>query len=318
MLSSIQRRDFQTNTMKAYRKQQQNFYHHCSLCHVTPSLAILVGASILMLPMLELAAECAQLTTMYYTNHFSHTHFLPSLNNVLPAIVLQNRVAWSNIKCLSYISSYFNVHHVSLGPAPTGLGMRVVGAVVLLLLLMSGDIEMNPGPVGECTSLTYCKHQVCWILKSTSHTIHQIWSFLDPSGNKLTLDDLGQVMEEVLDVSVQWYHLGVQLKVRTGTLDNIQAQFPDPKRQLLEMLKTWLTTSDNTSWKALTDALRSRSVGASQLAGVLETKYHQVEGTEMDGGTSISDSLPETSITPPPLSEQRAPIQQSVVHLNKG
>ena len=47
------------------------------------------------------------------------------------------------------------------------------------------------------------------------------------------MDDLGQVMEEVLDVSAQWYHLGLQLKVRTGTLDNIQAQFPDPKRQLL-------------------------------------------------------------------------------------
>ena len=155
------------------------------------------------------------------------------------------------------------------------------------------------------------------ILKSNSHTVHQIWSFLDLSGNQLSLEDLGQVMEEVLDVSAHWYHLGVQLKVRTGTLDNIQAQFPDPKRQLLEMLKTWLT-SDNTSWKTLTDALRSRSVGASQLAGVLETKYCVVEGTEMDGGTSISDSQPVTRITPHPLSEQRAPIQQSAVHLNEG
>ena len=137
-------------------------------------------------------------------------------------------------------------------------------------------------------------------------------------GYKLTLDDLGQVMEEVLDVSAKWYHLGLQLKLKTGTLDRIRTQFHDPRDQLLEMLKTWLTTSDNTSWKTLTDALRSRSVGASQLAGVLETKYNQVEGTEMDSGTSISDSQPETSITPPPLSEQRAPIQQSVVHLNEG
>ena len=96
----------------------------------------------------------------------------------------------------------------------------------------------------------------------------------------LTLDDLGQVMEEVLDVSAQWYHLGLQLKVRTGTLDNIQTQFTDPKRQLLEMLKTWLTISDNTSWKTLTDALRSRSVGANQLAGVLETKYCLVENSK--------------------------------------
>ena len=168
----------------------------------------------------------------------------------------------------------------------------------------------------------YCKHQLCWILKSTNHTINLTdlcieFIFLDLPGNRLTLDDLGQVMEEVLDVSAQWYHLGVQLKVRTGTLDNIQAQFPDPKRQLLEMLKTWLTTSDNTSWKTLTDALRSRSVGASQLASVLESKYCLIEGTDV--GISTYNSQPETNITTPPLSEQTAPIQQSgVVHLNEG
>ena len=167
MLSSTQRRDFQTNAMKAYRKQRQNIYHHCSLCHVTPSLAILVAASILMLPMLELAAERALLTTMYYTNHwhgqprhvtFSHTHLLPSLNNVLPAMVLQNRVTWSNIICASY-TSYSSVRHISHSPAPTGPGRRVVGVVVLLLLLMSGDIETNPGPVGECISLTHSKRK---------------------------------------------------------------------------------------------------------------------------------------------------------------
>ena len=163
MVSSTQHRDLQTNAMKAYRKQRQNIYHHCSLCHVTPSLAILVSTSILMLPMLELAAERAQLTTMYYTNHwhvhprhmtFSHTHLLPSLNNVLPAMVLQNRVTWSNSKSLPYTSSHSSVRHVSHSPAPTGLVRRVVGVVIILLLLMSGDIEMNPGPVGECTSLT--------------------------------------------------------------------------------------------------------------------------------------------------------------------
>ena len=131
-------------------------------------------------------------------------------------------------------------------------------------------------------------------------------AFLDLSGNKLTLDDLGQVMEEVLDVSAQWYHLGVQLKVRTGTLDRIRTQFHDPRDQLLEMLKTWLTTSDNTSWTTLTDALRSRSVGGSQLAGVLETKYCLAEGTEVDNGTSTCDSN-ITSPPPPAVSEQMVP-----------
>ena len=93
----------------------------------------------------------------------------------------------------------------------------------------------------------------------------------------LTLDDLGLLLEELVNVRTQWYPLGLQLKVRTGTLDRIRAQFPDPIDQLLDMLKTWLTTSDKPSWKTLTDALRSRSVGASQLANILEAKYCLVE-----------------------------------------
>ena len=117
-----------------------------------------------------------------------------------------------------------------------------------------------------------------------------IYFILNLSGNKLTLDDLGQVMEEVLDVSAHWYHLGLQLKVRIGTLESITVRFPYPERQLLEMLKTWLTTSENTSWKTLIDALRSRAVGASQLADVLEKKYFVVEPTEVYIGTSASDS----------------------------
>ena len=145
-----------TNAMKAYRKQRQYIHRHCQPCHVTPNYALIVGVCLLMLPMLELATEHVQLATMYYRNTINHVHArhmtfshtplaLPSLNNVLPAMALQNRVAWSNIKCPSHSS----VYHVSLSPAPTGLGRRVVRVVVLLLLLMSGDIETNPGPVGE-------------------------------------------------------------------------------------------------------------------------------------------------------------------------
>jgi len=158
MPSSTGNHKVQNNAMKAYRKQQQYIYRHCQLCHVTTSYALIVGVCILMLPMLELATEHAQLTTTYHMNHVPPPHMnsshapleLPSLNNALPAMVLQNQLAWSNITYPSYISSYSNVHCVSLSLASTGLGRRVVGVVVLLLLMMSGDIETNPGPVGEC------------------------------------------------------------------------------------------------------------------------------------------------------------------------
>ena len=74
-----------------------------------------------------------------------------------------------------------------------------------------------------------------------------------------------------------WYYLGVQLKLSVGTLDRIER--PDPRDQLPEMLKTWLTTAVNPNWKTLTDALRTKSVGASLLADILEAKYCLVEDT---------------------------------------
>jgi len=112
---------------------------------------------------------------------------------------------------------------------------------------------------------------------------------------KLTPNDLGEVLEEILDISAKWYLLGLQLKLKIGTLDSIQVQFPDPKRQLLEMLKAWLNTSDNTTWKILTVALRSQSVGASQLAGVLEAKYCLVEETKVDIGNFVTATLTQSS-----------------------
>ena len=112
------------------------------------------------------------------------------------------------------------------------------------------------------------------------------------------MKDLVCVMEEILDVSADWYDLGLQLKLSIGTLKSIRAEFSAPKHQLRETLDAWLTTCDNPSWKTLIDALRSRMVGASQLAAALETKYCPVERTESDiGGHSETDILPSSSVS---------------------
>ena len=106
-------------------------------------------------------------------------------------------------------------------------------------------------------------------------------------GYMLTLNDLHLLRGELMDVGTKWYYLGVELGVGFNTLDRIRAQLHQPRDQLLEMLKFWLTNSDNTSWKTLTDALRSQSVGASQLASLLETKYCLVKETEMHESKQI-------------------------------
>ena len=87
------------------------------------------------------------------------------------------------------------------------------------------------------------------------------------------MDDLDLLIKELLDVCNRWYHLGVELNLKSETLSRIGSLFSDSRNWLREVLKTWLTTSDNTSLKVLSDALRSQKVGANRLAGGLERKY---------------------------------------------
>ena len=77
----------------------------------------------------------------------------------------------------------------------------------------------------------------------------------------------------------RWFQIGLHLGVSVWKLESIDAQYSDARDQLQEMLKTWLTTSVYHSLKSLTDALRSPTVGASQLAGVLEAKYCSMKDT---------------------------------------
>ena len=160
--------------MRAFRSSRLqciNPRFQCQLGHVVPSHAFLLAICITMLPMLVVAAEHVQLATTDHMNpmdhsciHPHHTTFkhgpfmLPSLSNVLPAMALQNGIVKSNIWCLSCSSFHASVRCVSCSrgfSVSSDLGRMVVGVVVVLLLLMSGDIEMNPGPVGECINTTY-------------------------------------------------------------------------------------------------------------------------------------------------------------------
>ena len=144
----------QTCTVSAYRRQQHQYiYCHCQLGHVIPGYAILLTVCIFMLPMLEVAAEHKQLTTTHHTGShlaFSHTPLvLPSFSNLLPAMVLQNRVVRLNM-CLSRSFSHSSICPIFFGLClSVSYSLKKVVMVVVLLLLLSGDIETNPGPDGE-------------------------------------------------------------------------------------------------------------------------------------------------------------------------
>ena len=253
MTSSTGHHKVQSNAMKAYRKQRQYIYRHCQLCHVTTSYAVMVGVCILMLPMLELATEHVQLTSTCNINHvpppcmnFSHTPLeLPSLKNMLPAMVLQNHLAWLNITYPSYTSSCSNGHRVSLSLASTGLGRRVVGVVVRLLLLMSGDIEMNPGPLGKCTCLVWLEvmwHAWTWwrfmwqvVISCTGSMSNQHKKFLTPTD----LNENWFLHSFSWDINPQWVSVasypGSSTEKRGGSLEGCIPQ-------LLSKLESYWST----------------------------------------------------------------------------
>jgi len=133
--------------------------HIYQLSHVTPSFAIPLAVCILILPLLVVVNEHVQLTMSDPTFQCGHMTLntapllLPSLDNVLPAMSLQNRVARLNTEYTSCLSFHSSVQCASSSMSRRVYFRRtlgVVGVVVALLLLLSGDIELNPGPLGKC------------------------------------------------------------------------------------------------------------------------------------------------------------------------
>ena len=95
----------------------------------------------------------------------------------------------------------------------------------------------------------------------------------------LSLDDLGDVLEETLASSGKWYKIGIRLKVPIDKLDGIRSQFSDPGDQLCELLKEWLkgAARPRPTWRVMVEALRSQTVGEPKLADQLNAKYCQSE-----------------------------------------
>ena len=143
------------------RRQYIYIYNHCQLSRVAPGHAVLVSVCVFLLPLLaQLPTEHVQTTTMYHLSKqwyvypchitFRHTSLvIPSVNNALQAMVLQNRLERSNIGSSSHTSSHSSDPPSPCLNLPSAMGRSAVMIVAVLLLLLSGDIETNPGPVGK-------------------------------------------------------------------------------------------------------------------------------------------------------------------------
>ena len=118
-------------------------------------------------------------------------------------------------------------------------------AVITMRLLLSGDVELNPGP--------------------------------------LTTGDLKMVLNSVWDARTKWYNIGIQLDIDVSVLDAIKHDSDEVDSRLTAMLTNWLKrTTPSPNWEALADALKSPAVGYGHLAECIEKKlWERSKPTEL-------------------------------------
>ena len=71
----------------------------------------------------------------------------------------------------------------------------------------------------------------------------------------------------------KWEAIGLQLGVDEDELESIDETYKKNDKKLLEMLKKWLTADENTTWNALVQVLRSKTVARNDIANEIEKKY---------------------------------------------
>ena len=90
----------------------------------------------------------------------------------------------------------------------------------------------------------------------------------------LTPDDAGKVVEELLDAQNKSFVLGLRLNLPTCEVEAIHSKHADPRSSLLHVIIAFPRQAEpRPTWKALTDALKSRMVNLPALAMKLERAY---------------------------------------------
>ena len=114
--------------------------------------------------------------------------------------------------------------------------LHVSAVVITMSLLLSGDIEKNPGP--------------------------------------LTSGDLKKVLDSLWEARTEWFYIGIQLDMKTSDLKVIKKNHDEAGLCFTEMLTDWLKRMNPPpTWEALVDALKSQTVGYEQLADTIEKTH---------------------------------------------
>ncbi len=119
---------------------------------------------------------------------------------------------------------------------------------------------------------TYPWHAwVIFINETMQVNLHMLYTSLCLIVKPLGVDDLRVVQKELYVARPHWYNMGLELGLKPDVLDAIKFRCSGDEC-FRETLKDYLKMT-TPSWMALVEALRSPTVGQSQLAEKVEQKY---------------------------------------------
>ena len=81
----------------------------------------------------------------------------------------------------------------------------------------------------------------------------------------LSIEDLKEVMEELVEAKNMWFEIGIQLDVPINTLDSIKHDERETSKCYSKMLQEWLRNGKSRSWEALAEALGTATVNHSSM-----------------------------------------------------
>ncbi len=97
----------------------------------------------------------------------------------------------------------------------------------------------------------------------------------DTALSELSIEDLGDVLEEIWEARSKWCQIGLALKLSSGTLDAIKKDPGDAGDHCMKILESWLTSDKDKTWECLAKAMERNFVGHASLSQDIRTKHCQ-------------------------------------------
>ena len=107
-----------------------------------------------------------------------------------------------------------------------------------------------------------------------SLTLRTLLSSTAAGEKTLTPDDVGEILDEIIEAQNQSYVIGLKLKLPEHEVERIHSMYKDPRQQLLQVLIEFTKQIEpKPTWRVIVDVLKSPSVNLTHLAREIERKH---------------------------------------------